>query len=270
MGMMTGQRPAVEATERNNGEQQGEVQRAAMGAQDTAERPGRTLIRSNEPPRAPEPAGRDAQASAVDQTGRTASDVHAGFLAQFSATGAAGEISAVVDPDDRIAVIPVEPGYIGTAPPCSTITVGTDSLQTSTQMNVNRGVVGVTGASTTVKNAVGPVTIDVGGTATSLTECYEGHTVVRAGTRLTATASPITLTPYDHNAVLVQLVSGSLSVTGAGPHTAQVITPPRHVAIATVGAAGASITNLKGTATIAMATPAPSSSSSGRHRRRED
>lgn len=264
MGMMTGQRPVVEAAERTNGEEQGEVQQAAKAAQDTAERPGRTLIRPNQPP-APEPAGQ-----AVDQTARTGTDVHAGFLAQFGPTDTAVKTDAAVKTDDQIAVIPVEPGYVGTAPPCSTITVGTDSLETSAQMDVNWGVVGVTGASTTVKNSVGPVSIDVGSTATSLTKCYEGSAVTRAGTRLTATSSPIILTQYEDNAVLVQLVSGSLSVTGAGPHTAQVTTPPRHVAIATVGAAGASVTNIKGAASIAMATPAPSSSSSGRHRRRED
>lgn len=37
-------------------------------------------------------------------------------------------------------------------------------------MDVDRGVVEVTGASITVKNPVGPVTIDVGGTATCLTK----------------------------------------------------------------------------------------------------
>ena len=72
---------------------------------------------------------------------------------------------------DPTTVIPVEPGYTANAPPGSTITLGTSTLETSTQMDVNRGFIGVNGASTTVKNAVGPVTINVGSTATcSLTQ----------------------------------------------------------------------------------------------------
>jgi hypothetical protein len=98
--------------------------------------------------------------------------------------------------------------------------------------------------------------------------------VIRAGTRLTATSSPITLTQYGDSAVVVQLVSGSATVTGSGSGTptAQVITPPGHIATVTVGAAGGAVTNIKGAITISTVTAAPRSPSAsrGRHRRPEE
>ena len=286
MEMMTGRRAITHATDRNNGEKDDkddEAQYAEMSAQDAtamyddagASSAARTLTPFNEPPRTTNPAGQGAQARAVGQTAGTATSAHAQSLAQLSTTNATaqqlGATNAAVQTADPTTVIPVEPGYTANAPPGSTITLGTSTLETSTQMDVNRGFIGVNGASTTVKNAVGPVTINVGSTATSLTKCYEGSTLIRAGTRHTATSSPITLTQYGQTAVLVQLVSGSATVTGTGTHTAEVITPPRHIATVTVGAAGASVTNIKGTATITI-TPTPSSSraSGGRHRRQAD
>jgi hypothetical protein len=265
MGMMTGHRPTTHTTDRNNGEKDDnddEAQYAATTAQDAtaiydaagAASAAGTLTPVNEP-QATGPAEQDARARALGQTADTDVDLDAAGV-----------------PADSTTVIPVEPGYTGTAPPCSTITLGTSNLETSTQMDVNRGLIAVDGASTTVKNAVGPLTINVGSTATSLTKCHEGATVIRAGTRLTATSSPITLTQYGDTAVVVQLVSGSATVTGTGTPTAQVITPPGHIATATVGAAGGAVTNIKGTVTISTVTPAPRSSraSRGRHRREED
>jgi PPE-repeat protein len=264
MGMMTGDRLITHSTDPNNDEKDDnddEAQYAEMSAQDAtamyddagASSAAPTLTPFNEAPQTANPAGQGAQARAVGETEGT--DIY---------------LDAAGVPADPTTVIPVEPGYTGTAPPCSTITLGTSTLGTSTQMDVNRGVIAVNGASTTVKNAVGPVTINVGSTATSLTKCYEGTTLIRAGTRLTATSSPITLTQYGHTAVLIQLVSGSATVTGTGTHTAQVITPPRHIATTTVGAAGASVTNIKGTATITITTPSSSTASGGRHRRQAD
>jgi hypothetical protein len=263
--MMTGHRPITHAADLNNGKKDDnddEVQYAETSAQDAtaiygtagASSAAGTLTPVNDP-QTTSPAEEDAQTRAVGQTAGTDVDVDAADA-----------------PDELTTVIPVEPGYTGTAPPCSTIALGTSTLGTSTQMDVNRGVIAIDGASTTVKNAVGPVTINVGGTATSLTKCYEGATLIRAGTRLTATSTPITLTPYGDTAVVIQLVSGSATVTGTGAPAAQVIAPPGHIAAAIVGAAGGAVTNIKGAVTITTVTHAPSSSraSGGRHRRPED
>jgi hypothetical protein len=253
MGMMTGHRPTTHTIDRNNGKKD-DNDHKAQHAETSAHHAAATSDAAGAPSAAPTPSL--AQLSTPNATDQ-----------QLGATDAADA------PDGATTIIAVEPGYTGNAPPCSTITLGTSTLETSTQMDVNRGAITIDGASTTIKNAVGPVSINVGGTATSLTKCYEGGTLIRAGTRLTATSGPITLTQYGDTAVVVQLVSGSATVTGTGSTpTAQVITPPGHIATAAVGAAGGAVSNIKGTVAISTVTPTPSwsAASGGRHRRPED
>jgi len=224
---------------------------AAMDGHAGASSAASTLTPFSEPPQTTNPTGQGALTGVVAQTASNATSAHTRSLAQLGST------TATVQTTDLTTVTPVEPGQTATAPSGSTITLGTGTLGTSTQMEVNSGSVTVTGASTTVKNVVGPFTINVGSTATPFTRCYEGSTLIHAGTQLTATSRPITLTKHGHSTFSVQLVSGSATLTRSGTHTAEVITPPRHITTATVGAAGASITNVKGVVTIATVTPTP-------------
>lgn len=170
------------------------------------------------------------------------------------ATNPAGQVDRARAPAraaDPTGVTPVLQGQTATAPSGSTVSVGT-----GTTMHLNRGSVTVvgtgTGTGTFVENV--PVTINIGSTVATLSKCHEGSTVIPSNTYLTATSSPITLTQCRHAKVVVRLVRGSLT-TGTGAHTAAVITHAHQTATATVGAAGASITNIEGAVMITATRP---------------
>jgi PPE-repeat protein len=201
-----------------------------------------TLTPFDEPPQTTNPAGEGAQAQTVVQAAGNATTGHTQSLAQLS-TPAAQQATTVE---------PVAPGQTVTVAPGSTITVGDQAA-----MFLNSGSISVTGAGTDVFS-VGSIIVNPGSTVTTVLNCYEGSVLVPAGANVTAGSSPIILTPGPTGEVLVSLGSGSVTVPGMGAGNVAVETFA-NTATAIAGPAGASITNVFGTVTVATVTPIPSS-----------
>ncbi|SOX55252.1 PPE family protein [Mycobacterium ahvazicum] len=154
---------------------------------------------------------------------------------------------------------PVNVGDTVTAPAGSTI-------------DISNGVVAVNSGSLT-SGTVGTylwsadsIIVNAGSTVTLMyNSAYEGTTLLPAGTTITAGSSPITLTPYGTASVVVTPVSGTATLIGApaGAGTGTGIQSFGISATATVGSAGASITNLSATVGIVTATPAAAPAASG-------
>lgn len=200
-----------------------------------------TLAPFSEPPQATDATGYGTRAEAAGNAIGGQSQAQLGSL---TASQLLTATKATVQKAEPTTVIPVPQGQTVTVPPGSTITLGN-----GTTMHVNSGSVTVVGAGASTRVGNVPVTINGGSTVNTLSRCCAGGTVIPADTRLTTTSSPIALTQYRHAKVEVQLISGS-ATTNTATHIGEVITHARESATATVGAAGASITNTKGTVTI--------------------
>lgn len=140
-------------------------------------------------------------------------------------------------------VLRVLPGQTVTLPFGSTIALGE-----GTTMLVDSGFVTVEGPGARIANV--PVTVNDGGTVTTLGRCCAAGAVIPSDTRLFAGSyGAFTLTQYRRAGVEVELFSGS-ATTGAGPRAGEVATPAGRTANAAVGADGATITNVAGTLTV--------------------
>ena len=203
-----------------------------------------TLTPFDEPPQTTNTAGQSAQTQAVVQAAGNASGAHTQTLAQLSAPGAAQQLTTAE---------PVAPGQTVTLAPGSTIDIGTN-----TGVYVNSGSITITGAGTNIVSYGGSVIVNPGSTIHTIIDCSEGSVLIPGGVNVTAGSSPIILTPGSFQEVLVSLVDGSatLPVVGAEQVAVQTI---GNIATAIVGPAGASITNVFGTVTVATVTPIASS-----------
>jgi PPE-repeat protein len=147
---------------------------------------------------------------------------------------------------------PVNPGQTVTVPAGSTINVTNGFVQV-TSGSVTSGTVGalVGSADSVIVNAYSTVTIMV-------SNAYQGTTLLNVGATVSAGSSPITLTPIPGGSVIVTPVSGTATLIGApaGVGIGTGIQAPGLTATAIVGPAGASITNIAGTVSIATAAPA--------------
>jgi PPE-repeat protein len=231
--------PAIAATE---------AQYMEMWAQDAAAMYGYAaacetatiLSPFDEPPQTTNPTGQGAQAQTVARvTGNTT-----GATRQLAST------NATMHTLSSATVGPVAPGQTVTAAPGSTITLGTD-----TGMYVNSGSITITGAGTNLVS-YGSVIINPGSTIHTIIDCSEGGVVIPGGVNVTAGSSPIILTPGSFQEVLISLVNGSATL----PAEQVAVQTIGNTATAIAGPAGASITNVFGTVTVATVTPIPSSS----------
>ena len=202
-----------------------------------------TMTPFDEPPQTTNSAGQGAQAQTVVQTTGNATSAHTQSLAQLSSPAA----------QQATTVGPVAPGQTVTLAPGSTIDIGTN-----TGVYVNSGSITITGAGTNVVSYGGSVIVNPVSTIHTIIDCSEGGVLIPGGVNVTAGSSPIILTPGSFQEVLVSLVDGSatLPVVGAEQVAVQTI---GNTATAIVGPAGASITNVFGTVTVATVTPIPSS-----------
>ncbi|WP_082946182.1 PPE family protein [Mycobacterium sp. E1747] len=199
-----------------------------------------TLTPFDEPPRTTNPAGQGAQVQtlAAQATGNVTRQLASPNAAMHTAN----------------AVTPVAPGETVTAPPGSTITIGAN-----TGMYLNSGSLSITGSGTNLIT-FGSVIVNPGSTIHTIIDCSEGGVLVPGGVDVTAGSSPLVLTPGSFQEVLVTLVNGSATLPVVGAEQVAVQTFGS-TATAIVGPAGASITNVFGTVSIATVTPIPSSSS---------
>ncbi|WP_084187795.1 PPE family protein [Mycobacterium paraffinicum] len=197
-----------------------------------------TLTPFDEPPRTTNPAGQGAQ----DQT----------LAAQATGNATRQLVSTNATMHTANAVTPVAPGETVAAPPGSTVTIGAN-----TGVFLNGGSITITGPGTNLIS-FGSVIVNPGSTIHTLIDCSEGGVLVPGGVDVTAGSSPLVLTPGSFQEVLVTLVNGSatLPVVGAEQVAVQTI---GNTATAIVGPAGASITNVFGTVSIATVTPSSSS-----------
>lgn len=199
-----------------------------------------TLAPFDEPPRTTNPAGSGAPAQTVAQAANTTQQVASTNATMHTLS------STTVD-----TVGPVAPGQTVTVAPGSTITIGTD-----TGMFVNSGSITITGPGTNLIS-FGSVIVNSGSTIHTIIDCSEGGTLIPAGADVTAGSSPLILTPGSFQEVLVTLVNGSATLPVVGTEQVAVQTFG-NAATAIVGPAGASITNVFGSITIAAATPSSS------------
>lgn len=199
-----------------------------------------TLTPFDEPPRTTNPAGQGAQAQtlAAQATGNATRQLALTNATMHTATAAT----------------PVAPGETVAAPPGSTITLGAN-----TGMYLNSGSITITGSGTNLIS-FGSVIVNPGSTIHTLIDCSEGGVLVPGGVDVTAGSSPLVLTPGSFQEVLVTLVNGSATLNVAGVEQVAVQTFG-NTATAIAGPAGASITNVFGTVSIATVTPIPGPSS---------
>ncbi|OBH13362.1 hypothetical protein A9X03_24920 [Mycobacterium sp. E1715] len=228
--------PAIAATEAQYLQMWVEDASAMYGYSAACEIASR-LTPFDEPPRTTNPAGQGAQAQtlAAQATGNATRQLASANATMHTATAAT----------------PVAPGETVTAPPGSTIAIGTN-----TGMYLNSGSITITGSGTNLIS-FGSVIVNPGSTIHTLIDCSEGGVLVPGGVDVTAGSSPLVLTPGSFQEVLVTLVNGSatLPVVGAEQVAVQTI---GNTATAIAGPAGASITNVFGTVSIATVTPIPS------------
>ncbi|EFG76534.1 PPE family protein [Mycobacterium parascrofulaceum ATCC BAA-614] len=205
-----------------------------------------TLAPFDEPPQTTNPAGQGAQAQTVAQA---AAQNTTGVTQQLASTNATMHtLSSTAD-----TVGPVAPGQTVTAAPGSTITIGAN-----TGMYLNSGEITITGSGTNLIS-FGSVIVNPGATIHTIIDCSEGGVLIPGGVDVTAGSSPLVLTPGSFQEVLVALVNGSATLQVAAAEQVAVQTFANS-ATAIVGPAGASITNVFGTVSIATVTPIPSSS----------
>ncbi|OCB62988.1 hypothetical protein A5677_11060 [Mycobacterium malmoense] len=237
--------PAIAATETQYMEMW--VQDAtAMYGYAAASESASTLTPFDEPPQTTNPAGQDAQAQTVAQA---AAQNTTGVTQQLVSTNATMHtLSSTAD-----TVGPVAPGQTATAAPGSTITIGAN-----TGMYLNSGEITITGSGTNLIS-FGSVIVNPGATIHTIIDCSEGGVLIPGGVDVTAGSSPLVLTPGSFQEVLVALVNGSATLQVAAAEQVAVQTFASS-ATAIVGPAGASITNVFGTVSIATVTPVPSSS----------
>ncbi|OCB37690.1 hypothetical protein A5676_17040 [Mycobacterium malmoense] len=237
--------PAIAATETQYMEMW--VQDAtAMYGYAAASESASTLTPFDEPPQTTNPAGQDAQAQTVAQA---AAQNTTGVTQQLVSTNATMHtLSSTAD-----TVGPVAPGQTATAAPGSTITIGAN-----TGMYLNSGEITITGSGTNLIS-FGSVIVNPGATIHTIIDCSEGGVLIPGGVDVTAGSSPLVLTPGSFQEVLVALVNGSATLQVAAAEQVAVQTFANS-ATAIVGPAGASITNVFGTVSIAAVTPVPSSS----------
>ncbi|OCB17260.1 hypothetical protein A5674_12305 [Mycobacterium malmoense] len=237
--------PAIAATETQYMEMW--VQDAtAMYGYAAASESASTLTPFDEPPQTTNPAGQDAQAQTVAQA---AAQNTTGVTQQLVSTNATMHtLSSTAD-----TVGPVAPGQTATAAPGSTITIGAN-----TGMYLNSGEITITGSGTNLIS-FGSVIVNPGATIHTIIDCSEGGVLIPGGVDVTAGSSPLVLTPGSFQEVLVALVNGSATLQVAAAEQVAVQTFANS-ATAIVGPAGASITNVFGTVSIATVTPVPSSS----------
>ncbi|GAA4291041.1 PPE family protein [Mycobacterium paraffinicum] len=204
-----------------------------------------TLTPFDEPPQTTNPAGQGAQAQTVAQaTGQNATSV----TQQLAST------NATMHTLSSTSVGPVAPGETATAAPGDTITLGAD-----TGMFLNSGSITITGPGTNLIS-FGSVIMNPGSTIHTIIDCSADGVLIPQGVDFTAGASPVVLTPGSFQEVLVTLVNGSATLPVVGTEQVAVQTFA-NTATAIAGPAGASITNVFGTVSIASVTPIPSSSS---------
>ncbi|OCB32081.1 hypothetical protein A5675_24830 [Mycobacterium malmoense] len=237
--------PAIAATETQYMEMW--VQDAtAMYGYAAASESASTLTPFDEPPQTTNPAGQDAQAQTVAQA---AAQNATGVTQQLASTNATMHtLSSTAD-----TVGPVAPGQTATAAPGSAITIGAN-----TGMYLNSGEITITGSGTNLIS-FGSVIVNPGATIHTIIDCSEGGVLIPGGVDVTAGSSPLVLTPGSFQEVLVALVNGSATLQVAAAEQVAVQTFANS-ATAIVGPAGASITNVFGTVSIAAVTPVPSSS----------
>ncbi|UXA07787.1 PPE family protein [Mycobacterium sp. SMC-2] len=234
--------PAIAATEAQY--MQMWVQDAtAMYGYAAASETASTLTPFDEPPQTTNPAGQAAQAQTV---ARAAGDA----TRQVASTNATTHTLSSTAADT---VGPVAPGETATVAPGNTISLGTE-----TGMYINSGSITITGPGTNLIS-FGSVIMNPGSTIHTIIDCSADGVLIPEGVDFTAGASPIVLTPGSFQEVLVALVNGSATLPVAGAEQVAVQTFG-NTATAIAGPAGASITNVFGTVTIASATPIPSSS----------
>ncbi|MEE6139021.1 PPE family protein [Mycobacterium sp. 050128] len=205
-----------------------------------------TLTSFDDPPQTTNPAGPDAQAQAQAQTmAQTTGDA----TRQVATSNATMHTLSSATTDT---VGPVAPDQTVTAPPGSTITLGTN-----TGMLINSGDITVTGPGTNLIT-YGSVIMNPGSTIHTLIDCSADGVLIPGGVDFTAGANPVVLTPGSFQEVLVTLVNGSATLPGVAGGQAAIQTLA-NTATAIAGPAGASITNAFGTVTIASVTPSSSS-----------
>lgn len=216
-----------------------------------------TLTAYNEPPQTTNETGQADQTRAAAQTTASA---HTQTLTQQLST-AAQQASATNT------VTPVDPGQTVTAPAGSTINIDSGGAA-----EINSGTVTVTSAGAVV-DSTGPgglgggsLLVDAGSSATLETAAYVNGVLEPVGYTFTAGSSPIAVTWAGSyaSATGVSLVSGSVTVSGATATTGPaVVIAPTGTVTATVGAAGATISNFGGSVSIITAAPvAPVAASS--------
>ncbi|BBY04129.1 PPE family protein [Mycobacterium seoulense] len=203
-----------------------------------------TLAPFDEPPQTTNPSGQAAQAQTVAQATGNATQ-------QLASTNATVH---TVSSTTANAVTPVAPGETVVAPPGSTITIGAN-----TGMYLNSGSITITGSGTNLIS-FGSVIVNPGSTIHTIIDCSEGGVLIPGGVDVTAGSSPLVLTPGSFQEVLVALVNGSATLPVVGAEQVAVQTFA-NTATAIAGPAGASITNVFGTVSIATVTPLPSSPS---------
>ncbi|OBG66514.1 PPE family protein [Mycobacterium sp. E3339] len=204
-----------------------------------------TLAPFDEPPRTTNPVGQGAQAQTVAQAaGQNATSATQQLASTNATMHALG--STTVD-----AAGPVAPGQTVTAAPGSTITIGT-----GTGMYVNSGSITIAGPGTNLIS-FGTVIVNSGSTIHTLIDCSEGGVLIPGGVDVTAGSTPLVLTPGSFQEVLVTLVNGTATLPVVGGEQVAIQTFG-NTATAIVGPAGASITNVFGSITVAAATPSSS------------
>ncbi|ORV61793.1 hypothetical protein AWC03_09215 [Mycobacterium europaeum] len=238
--------PAIAATEAQYMEMW--VQDAtAMYGYAAAAQTASTLAPFDEPPQTTNPAGQGTQAQTVVQAAGNAT----GATHQVASTHATMHTFSSTTADT---VGPVAPGQTVTVAPGDTISVGAN-----TGMYVNSGSITITGPGTNLIS-FGTVIVNPGSTVHTIIDCSEGGVLIPQGVDVTAGSSPIVLAPGSFQEVLVSLVNGSATLPVVGTEQVAIQTFA-NTATAIAGPAGASITNVFGTVTVATVTPIPSSSS---------
>ncbi|ORB73993.1 PPE family protein [Mycobacterium scrofulaceum] len=237
--------PAIAATEAQYMEMWVQDATAMYGYAAASESAG-ALTPFDEPPRTTNPAGQGAQAQTVAQA--TAQNATSATQQLASTNATMHTLSSTAD-----TVGPVAPGQTVTVAPGSTITIGAN-----TGMYLNSGEITITGSGTNLIS-FGSVIVNPGATIHTIIDCSEGGVLIPGGVDVTAGANPIVLTTGSFQEVLVTLVNGSATLQVAAAEQIAVQTFA-NTATAIAGPAGASITNVFGTVSIATVTPIPGSS----------
>ncbi|WP_082953508.1 PPE family protein [Mycobacterium sp. E3251] len=231
--------PAIAATEAQYMQMWVQDATAMYGYAAACEAAG-TLTPFDEPPQTTNPAGPGAQAQVMSQTAGNATQ-------QVVSTNATMHTLSSATADT---VTPVAPGETVTVPAGDTIAIGTN-----TGMYVNSGSITITGSGTDLIS-FGSVIVNPGSTIHTLIDCSEGGVLIPSGVDVTADSAPLVLTPGSFQEVLVSLVNGSATLPVVGGEQVAIETFG-NTATALAGPAGASITNVFGTVSVATLTPIP-------------